>query len=238
GHFLMAAFWFAVLLNLKHIFMYVAPAYFVYLLRSYCFVGTHSGVSVQWRFFSAVRFVKLGLVVASVFLVSFGPFIVLNQLPQVLSRLFPFKRGLCHAYWAPNFWAVYNFADKVASIAGKQFGITSDMPAAVMTGGLVQEYKHVILPEVTPRTTFLCSFLSIVPALVKLWCCPGNPYHFVRCVVLCACGSFMFGWHVHEKAILLIIIPLRFVSGSKHFVSGHSTFDVLSVTANDKWVDM
>jgi hypothetical protein len=48
----------------------------------------------------------------------------------------------------------------------------------------------------------------------------------------------MFGWHVHEKAILLIIIPLRFVSGSKHFVSGHSTFDVLSVTANDKWVDM
>jgi hypothetical protein len=45
---------------------------------------------------------------------------------------------------------------------GKQFGITSDMPAAVMTGGLVQEYKHVILPEVTPRTTFLCSFLSIV----------------------------------------------------------------------------
>ena len=32
-------FWFAVLLNLKHIYMYVAPAYFVYLLRSYCFTS-------------------------------------------------------------------------------------------------------------------------------------------------------------------------------------------------------
>jgi hypothetical protein len=45
---------------------------------------------------------------------------------------------------------------------GKQFGITGDMPVAVMTGGLVQEYKHVVLPEVTPRITFLCSLFSIV----------------------------------------------------------------------------
>ncbi|XP_069679184.1 dolichyl pyrophosphate Glc1Man9GlcNAc2 alpha-1,3-glucosyltransferase isoform X2 [Periplaneta americana] len=131
---------------------------------------------------------------------------------QVFSRLFPFKRGLCHAYWAPNFWALYNIVDKALTIAGRHMGLTSDVPAAVMTGGLVQEYKHVILPEITPRTTFVCTLLSILPALVKLWCCPSNPYHFVRCIVLCASGSFMFGWHVHEKAILLVIIPLSFMA--------------------------
>jgi alpha-1,3-glucosyltransferase len=37
GSVLSGAFWFAVLLNLKHIYLYVAPAYIVYLFRKYCF---------------------------------------------------------------------------------------------------------------------------------------------------------------------------------------------------------
>lgn len=40
---LQGALLFAILLNLKHIYLYVAPAYGVYLLRSYCFTRSNRG---------------------------------------------------------------------------------------------------------------------------------------------------------------------------------------------------
>ncbi|PNI56925.1 ALG8 isoform 1, partial [Pan troglodytes] len=115
-----------------------------------------------------------GLVVFLVSALSLGPFLALNQLPQVFSRLFPFKRGLCHAYWAPNFWALYNALDKVLSVIG--------------------------------------------------------PRGFLRCLTLCALSSFMFGWHVHEKAILLAILPMSLLSVGK--AGDASIFLILTTTGH------
>ncbi|RWS26112.1 putative dolichyl pyrophosphate Glc1Man9GlcNAc2 alpha-1:3-glucosyltransferase-like protein, partial [Leptotrombidium deliense] len=195
-----SAFWFAVLLNMKHIYLYVAPAYFVYLLRHYCF-------DINSRF-AVKKFLKLGLVVGGVFAFSFGPFIAMGQLEKVIRRLFPFKRGLTHAYWAPNFWAVYNTADKGLSIA-----LGQKNESAAMTGGLVQEYNHQVLPNITPFMTMIIVFLSMIPCLHYLWLrasvkLKDSSLMFVRSVAICAFCSFLFGWHVHEKAILLVTIPL------------------------------
>ncbi|XP_034406708.1 probable dolichyl pyrophosphate Glc1Man9GlcNAc2 alpha-1,3-glucosyltransferase isoform X1 [Cyclopterus lumpus] len=229
---LQGALLFSVLLNLKHIYLYVAPAYGVYLLRSYCFTQDHSGGSVSWRSFRPLRLLALGSIVASVCALSFGPFIAMGQLPQVLSRLFPFKRGLCHAYWAPNAWALYNVLDKSLALLGVRLKLLeeAELPRASMTGGLVQEFQHSVLPSVTPSVTLVCTLLSILPALASIWRRPRGARGFLRCLLLCALGSFMFGWHVHEKAVLLAILPLSFLAVESREDAG--IFLVLTTTGH------
>lgn len=98
---------FAALLCLKHIFLYLAPAYFVYLLRAYC---------LSQKSMFRIRFgncIKLGFGLVVIFGIAFGPFWYLGQIDQLLIRLFPFSRGLCHAYWAPNIWSMYSFIDRI-----------------------------------------------------------------------------------------------------------------------------
>lgn len=101
---------FAALLCFKHIYLYLAPAYFVYLLRVYCLGNRSSFPYFNIQFFNCT---KLGVSIITVFAAAFGPFALWGQLGQVVSRLFPFSRGLCHAYWAPNVWAIYSFTDRV-----------------------------------------------------------------------------------------------------------------------------
>lgn len=82
--YLLGAFLFAFLINMKHIYIYLAPAYFVYLLRSYCFdekAEKQKKISAIFHSFSFSKFVQLGSTVIIVFLISFGPFYA--HLPQV-----------------------------------------------------------------------------------------------------------------------------------------------------------
>lgn len=77
-----------------------------------------------------------------------------------------------------------------------------------MTGGLVQDITHDLLPNVAPLATMLLTILFSIPAMMKLFLLSKQPTNFLRCLVVCGLTSFMFGWHVHEKAILMPIIPL------------------------------
>lgn len=94
--------------------------------------------------------------------------------------------------------------------------------------GLVGDTVFAVLPNVKPLYTFTitiayqsvcppdvwCSMLSPTLTfsrqvfLTKLWFSPTYK-SFLIALTLCGYSSFMFGWHVHEKAVLLILVPLR-----------------------------
>ncbi|KAL6885317.1 family 57 glycosyltransferase [Trichoderma longibrachiatum] len=197
---------FGALLCFKHIYLYLAPAYFVFLLRAYC-LSARSIFRIK-----VLNCVKLGLGLAGIFAAAFGPFALMGQIPQLLSRLFPFSRGLCHAYWAPNVWALYSLADRVLIHFAPKLGLPLKTEALnSVTRGLVGDTAFAVLPEVTPRVCFALTLLFQILPLIKLFKRPTWE-NFIGAVTLCGYASFLFGWHVHEKAILLVIIPFSLIA--------------------------
>jgi alpha-1,3-glucosyltransferase len=169
---------YALLVTMKHLYLPLAPLYFIYLLSNYCFQGNQ---------FSLRNFVSVACLTGTTLILPFAPFLVqdqpMNQMLQIASRLFPFGRGLVHDYWAGNFWALYMLVGKVVT---KVLGIP--------------------LPDVPPAVCAMCLFFGLLPGLVIAWKC--TPRTFLQCVVFCSLSSFMVAYHVHEKAIMTAIIPL------------------------------
>ncbi|KAK6201490.1 glycosyl transferase [Scheffersomyces amazonensis] len=236
-NYLWCGFWFALLICFKHIYLYLAPAVFVFLLRSYCLnLKYNKKVNVLINLIRFVRWknlIKLGLVVIAVFAVAFGPFY--DQLPQLFSRLFPFSRGLTHAYWAPNVWAIYSFLDRVLIQVYRNLTLSryplqqifefnpdllkDESLIQTSTRGIVGDIEFLILPTITPKLTFYLTLFYQILALLPLFYQPTFR-RFIGALTLCGYSSFLFGWHVHEKAILLVIFPISFLVSRDRLLLG------------------
>jgi len=175
-------------------------------------------------------FVALANAVIAIFLVSLGPFILMGQLPQLLSRLFPFTRGLNHAYWAPNAWALLTVADRVLLqvVRSAKLSVSlNHMGVASTSRGLVGDTVFTVVPNIKPSYTFVITVALQTIFLIKLWRLPSYR-SFVTALTLCGYVSFMFGWHVHEKAILLVLVPLSLVASESY--AHFRTFVIASVS--------
>lgn len=111
---------------------------------------------------------------------TFGPCIILltrfyNMLVSILNSILLvsltnlFNKILLNI----NFCFLYN---RLIYITVPKLGINVPKMEATMTGGLVHEFDHAVLPSITPTVTFVLTFISMVPALVKLWnlCADGH----------------------------------------------------------------
>jgi len=145
--------------------------------------------------FKPLHFLALVLIALFALFVTFGPIIASDvqaewmkhgqinativarssqrQMTQIFSRLFPWGRGLCHAYWAPNVWSWYVTGDRIARRAVKVLKIPffqNMTSTAGMTGGLVQVTSMAVLPNIQPVVTFALTFMCILPVLWKVRC--------------------------------------------------------------------
>ncbi|CAI4232210.1 unnamed protein product [Auanema sp. JU1783] len=156
--------------------------------------------------------VMLAVTLLTPFLLSFGPFLIrsgFEGVVQIFSRLFPVSRGLTHAYWAPNFWALYNFMDMIiykVLVLLKVEGLTP----STFASGLVQEHSHSVLPSITAFISLLFIFYSLIPLALLFF--QKQRDTFAIYLTISALSFFYFGYHVHEKALLLVSIPLTIVS--------------------------
>ncbi|CAI5494216.1 unnamed protein product [Closterium sp. Naga37s-1] len=216
---------------------------------------------------SLARIVTLGAVVVTVLLVSFAPFIVTNQMPNLIARLFPFGRGLMHAYWAPNFWALYTLADKLLAAASSAAGLAGGPGVEGRGGwtrGLVGDaVGFSVVPQVTPLVSLLLVLAAMAPVLMHIWLRPfaylcgahtdaagrdgadsnagerdggnkdrregrGSERHGVptgerrrwsiqaiaAALAHVFLSAFLLGWHVHEKAVLHLLLPLSLLASA------------------------
>lgn len=199
----MGAVLFALLVTLKHLYITLAPAYFFYLLRRCCFIRNASSSRLK---FSFTRFVCLVVSVGMVIAIPFVPFAFhgKDQMIQIFRRLFPFQRGLCHDYWAGNVWALYMSIEKVVRFISRR---------------ILGMNQILNLPELTPLQVAIILLVSLIPGMKSAWKAASiqdssaeQQTLFVLSIVYSSLSSFMFGYHVHEKAIMTAVIPLIFLS--------------------------
>ncbi|XP_065899905.1 dolichyl pyrophosphate Man9GlcNAc2 alpha-1,3-glucosyltransferase-like [Dysidea avara] len=138
-----------------------------------------------------IKIVKLGTMVIGIFIVCWLPYLSSQaDVLQVLHRLFPFSRGLYEDKVA-NFWC---------------------------TASVVLKLRQLLSHEILTMLTAVTTLLAVLPSGVHLMLNP-TPYCFILALINSSLAFFLFSFQVHEKSILLAVMPVSLLSFTHPIVS-------------------
>lgn len=215
---------FALLVCCKHLFIVMAPIFGIVLLVGSWEASQAPNISPYQRA-AAVMFPLLapvGLVCA-----VFAPFVYhcadgAGQLGLMVARMFPFQRGLVHSYWAPNVWALYTCADKVlggfrsVKLLQRFFPAQLDAPPPLLPP-TAPYARLLVLPAISPAASAVICIVCTIPLcwlVVRRRHDLSNWLTVHRALCMAYMNFFLFGWHVHEKAVLYVLIPMLSFPGA------------------------
>ncbi|KAI0250725.1 ALG6, ALG8 glycosyltransferase family-domain-containing protein [Lactifluus subvellereus] len=189
GRDLLGAFLFTLSLGFKQMALYYAPAVGSYLIGKCLYLGPRDGAQL---------FVRLAVVTTGTFVLLFFPFLPpfahISGILDPITRIFPFNRGIFEDKVA-NFWCATNVLVKWRMWASQN-----------------------ALMRLSTLLTFV-GFLGAVIAPMRAWLRLGNqdkatgvPSVMQAVLLLALLNSsmsfFLFSFQVHEKTILLPLLPL------------------------------
>ena len=178
GRNVLAAIAFSAALNFKQMELYHAIPIFFYLLASCQKKGS--------SFLSQIgNLVKIGAATLATFALIWYPFLQLHDglLQQVVSRVFPFNRGLFEDYVA-NFWCSLNVFVKI---------------------------RRLMEPTSIAKCCLLLTGLFSFPCGIHLYL-KNSLQNLHLCLINVSMAFFLFSYHVHEKSILLVTLPVSLAS--------------------------
>ncbi|KAG2433128.1 hypothetical protein HYH02_012829 [Chlamydomonas schloesseri] len=191
-------------LNHKHMALFFAPAFFAHLLGWALHDPAHKGAAAKM-----VAVAKLGVTVIAAFAVCWAPWLHSKEaVLQVLSRIFPVRRGLYEDYVA-NWWCATS-----ALIKWK-----SRFPAPLLLRAAAAATLAAAAPAMAHQIAGRRGG-GAGPAEGAVGGANGGGggagptrWGLVRCLVNSGFAFYMFSYQVHEKSILMPLLPLTLAAG-------------------------
>lgn len=167
---------FVLALNYKQMELYHALPFFFYLLRK-CFLNLPPNSKFKYI---VTRLNRLAVAVIASFIIIWYPFMSsIQDVQQVVHRLFPLKRGIFEDK-VSNVWCFINVFVKLKSF-----------------------YTN----ETMAWTCLTVTGLAVLPSCLDLFF-RINKKKFVLSLINVSLAFFLFSFQVHEKTILLVSIPV------------------------------